>query len=129
MFGWLFVSRREFLAMVSRTEEAIAKIEARIEAEHEQVQERVSALLAQVLELKEQVLAGGMSEDALVAKLEAVAEKVELIYVPEAVVEPEVVIASEEVVVAEPVYEVEEDPAEDVPEPLDDEPTIEDVVE
>jgi hypothetical protein len=58
-----------------------------------------------------------------------VAEKVELIYVPEAVVEPEVVIASEEVVVAEPVYEVEEDPAEDVPEPLDDEPTIEDVVE
>ena len=112
MFGWLFVSRREFLAMVSRTESAIAKIEARIEAEHEQVQERQSALLAQVLDLKGQVLAGGMSEDALVAKLEAVAGKVELIYVPEAVVSPEVV--------AESVYEVEEDPAEDVPEVVED---------
>lgn len=111
MFGWLFVSRREFLAMVSRLDSAFAALEAKIDAEHEEVQEKVSALVAEIEGLKDQVQAG-LDSGAIADRLDLLAGKVELIYVPEAVVAPEAV--------AESVYEVEEDPAEDVPDVAED---------
>lgn len=113
--------------MVSRIEAAFVALEAKIDAEHEQVQEKIGSLVSEIAGLKEQVLAG-LDGDAIADRLDLLSEKVELIYVPEAGVSPEVEIVPEEIVAVEPVYEVEEDPDGSEPEPLDEEPTAEDVV-
>lgn len=116
--------------MVSRIEKAFLALEAKIDAEHEQVQEKIGSLVSEIAGLKEQVLAG-LDGDAIVDRLDLLSGKVELIYVPEAVEEPAIAEEVVDVVPSEvlPVYEVEEDPDGSEPEPLDEEPSEETIIE